>query len=222
MSMRGTLAKNTSSAGVIRELRRQIILNELQPGTIFTELGLGSSLGCSQAVVREVLLRLEGEGLVLREGRKGTIVTDLDAAAAAEILDLRRRIETRAARTVVRRVGKGDLAELAAIYQGMFEAAIADDLWGVVEQDMDFHETIFRITGLHAMQPILTRCILHTQRFKLWAPHHQRSLQQTAERHLPILEAIRMRDPIALQRELAVHLDTIVEEPPSSSPRRLA
>jgi GntR family transcriptional regulator, rspAB operon transcriptional repressor len=217
--MRGTVSKSTSSAEVIRELRRQIILNELQPGTILTELGLGSSLGCSQAAVREVLLRLEGEGLVLREGRKGTVVTDLDASAAAEILDLRRRIETRAARTVVRRLSKGDLAELEAIYQKMLSAAQADHLWGVVEQDMAFHEAIFQITGLHAMKPILTRCILHTQRFKLWAPHHQRSLHRTAERHLPILKTIKARDGITLQRELAVHLDTIVEEPPSSSQR---
>jgi GntR family transcriptional regulator, rspAB operon transcriptional repressor len=171
--------------------------------------------------VREVLLRLEGEGLVLREGRKGTMVTDLDADAAAEILDLRRRIETRAARTVVRRVGKGDLAGLETIYQKMLQAAIEDDLWGVVENDMEFHEAIFQVTGLHAMKPILTRCILHTQRFKLWAPHHQRSLHQTAERHLPILKSIYGRDAIALQRELGVHLDTIVEEPPLSSKRKL-
>jgi GntR family transcriptional regulator, rspAB operon transcriptional repressor len=220
--MRVTPSKNTSSAEVIRELRRQIILNELPPGTVLTELGLGSSLGCSQAAVREVLLRLEGEGLVSREGRKGTMVTDLDASAAAEILDLRRRIETRAARAVVRRVGKGDLAELEAIYQEMLEAASAHHLWGVVEHDLAFHEAIFKITGLQAMKPILTRCILHTQRFKLWAPHHQRSLHQTAERHLPILKTIRARDASGLQRELGIHLDTIVEEPPSSPLKELA
>ncbi len=212
--------KSTPGALVLGELRRQIILNELQPGTVLTELGLASSLGCSQAAVREALLRLDGEGLVLREGRKGTTVTDLDADAAVEILDLRRRIEVRAAPAVVRRVGNGELARLEAICRKMFEAAAEDDLWALVEQDMAFHESIFRISGLHAIQPILMRCILHTQRFKLWAPRHDRPLRKTAERHLPILKTIKERDGTALQRELRTHLDTMIEERDEPLPRR--
>ena len=187
------------------------MLNDLTPGTVLTELGLATELTCSQAAVREALLRLDGEGLVRRAGHQGTMVTDLDADAALEILDLRRRIETRAARRVVRRVTGGDLDALDTLQQRMFAAAAANDVWALIEHDRDFHLALFRIAGLHALEPILLRCIQHTHRFRLWAPWHQRSLHQTAARHQPILAALRGGESAALGRELGQHLDTIVE-----------
>lgn len=187
------------------------MLNELAPGTVLTELGLAAGLGCSQAAVREALLRLEGEGLVLRSGRQGTTVTGLEAEEAAEILDLRRRIETRNARRAARRAGAGDIAGLEEVLARMHAAAAAGDLWGVTEHDIAFHLALFRAGGLHAMEPILARCVLHSARFKLWAPWHGRPLAETAARHIPILAALRAGDGAALARELAAHLDTIVE-----------
>ncbi|MCW3474082.1 GntR family transcriptional regulator [Limobrevibacterium gyesilva] len=195
----------------VAELRRRIVMNELTPGTLLTELGLAGDLACSQAAVREALLRLEGEGLVLRSGRQGTTVTDLDADTAAEILDLRRRIELRGARRGARRAGAGDILALRRIQAAMEQAAAAGDAWAVLERDMDLHLALFRLSGLHAMGPILARCILHTHRFRLWAPWHRRPLGETARRHVPILEALEAGDAAALARELAGHLDTMVD-----------
>ncbi len=193
------------------ELRRRIVLNELAPGTQLTELALAGEFACSQAAVREALLRLEGEGLVQRAGRQGTTVTDLDAEAASEILDLRRRIELRGARRAARRAGAGDRDRLARLQEAMDNAAAAADVWALIEHDTAFHLELFRPSGLTALGPILARCILHTHRFKLWAPWHRRPLAETASRHRAILAALQAGDPAALMRELALHLDTIVE-----------
>ncbi len=196
---------------VLAELRRRIVMNELTPGAVLTELGLAADLACGQSSVREALLRLEGEGLVLRAGRQGTTITDLDVDSAAEMLDLRRRIELRGARRAVRRVSAGDLAGLQAIQERMEAAAEAADAWAVLERDMELHLALFRVSGLHAMGPILARCMLHSHRFRLWAPWHHRSLAETARRHRPILAALQAGDTAGLARELGAHLDTIVE-----------
>ena len=199
------------TAAVTSGLRRRIVLNEIAPGTLLTELQLASEHGCSQAVVREALLRLEGEGLVLRSGRQGTTVTGLDAETALEILGLRRRIELRGARRAARRATAGDVARLRLLLDEMDRAAGAGDEWAMVERDTEFHMALFHAAGLHAMEPILARCILHTHRFKLWAPWHGRSLAATAARHAPIFAAFRAGDGAALAREIAAHLDTMVE-----------
>jgi DNA-binding GntR family transcriptional regulator len=196
---------------VLAELRRRIVMNELTPGAVLTELGLAADLHCGQSSVREALLRLEGEGLVLRAGRHGTTITDLDVESAAEMLDLRRRIELRGARRAARRITAGDLALLRALQERMEAAAEAGDTWAVLECDMDLHLALFRISGLHAMVPILARCMLHSYRFRLWAPWHHRSLVETARRHQPILAAVEAGDAAGLVRELGAHLDTIVE-----------
>lgn len=198
-------------SAVLGNLRRRIVLNEIAPGAVLTELALAESLGCSQSAVREALLRLEGEGLVVRAGRAGTTVTDLDAATAAEILDLRRRMELRAARHAARRATGGDCARLAALCEAMEEAAGAEETWALIERDTQFHLALYRIGGVPALVPILARCIMHTHRFKLWAPWHRRPLAATAARHRPILAAVRAGDGTTLARAIAEHLDTIVE-----------
>jgi DNA-binding GntR family transcriptional regulator len=191
------------------------VLNERAPGAVLTELALAADLSSSQAVIREALIRLEGDGLVVRSGYQGTVVTDLDAEEAGEILGLRKRMEIRATRRICRLVSGGDMAVLSERLAEMRRAAAEDDLWALVSADTDFHLALFGISGLFAMQPILARCILHTHRFRAWAPWHRRPMMQTADRHLPIIEALTARDAAALRQELERHLDTIVETKPA-------
>jgi DNA-binding GntR family transcriptional regulator len=61
------------------------------------------------------------------------------------------------------------------------------------------------------LEQILVRCMLHSHRQKLWAPGHRRTLARTAERHDVLLDALEARDGERLAREIAHHLDTIVE-----------
>jgi GntR family transcriptional regulator, rspAB operon transcriptional repressor len=215
MSIGGRIQRKIDSVprgqAIVNELRRRIVLNELAPGSVLTELALAAELAGSQGAIREALLRLEGEGLVSRSGHQGTTVTDLDSAAAAEILGLRRRIEGRAASAVIRRVSGGSIVRLLELLERMRIAAHEDDLWAMVRADTEFHLALFRLSGLDAMEPILARCILHTHRFRLWAPWHRRPLIHTADRHLPILAALEKRDAAGLRRQLEEHLDTIVE-----------
>ncbi len=89
----GRWSERAAAGTVYATLKRRILLNELRPETALTELGIAQEMGCSQGTVREALLRLQEDGLVLREGHRGTTVTPLDAEAAAEMLALRRRLE---------------------------------------------------------------------------------------------------------------------------------
>lgn len=193
------------------ELRRRIVLNELAPGTVLTELAVAAELARSQGAIREAFLRLEGEGLLIRSGHQGTTVTALEPNEAAEMLALRRRIEGRAAASIVQRAGATDRAQLERLLAEMVAAAAEGDLWQMIRADMAFHLTLFQVSGLQAMTAILARCALHTHRFKLWAPWHQRPLAETAARHRPILERLAAGDAAGLRRALELHLDTIVE-----------
>jgi DNA-binding GntR family transcriptional regulator len=193
------------------KLKRQILLNELKPGDSITELGLAQSLGCSQGTVREALLRLREDGLVLRAGHRGTTVTPLDPEQADEILALRKRLEMRGALRAVHAVTAEALAELRGLRERMDGAARAGDEYGLILLDTDFHAAIFRLSGLGALEQILMRCILHSHRQKLWEPRHRRSLGQTAARHRVLLERLEARDGEGLAVALGHHIDTIVD-----------
>lgn len=192
-------------------VKRRIVLNELRPGVVLTELGLAADLGCSQGTVREALMRLQEDGLVLRSGHRGTVVTPLNPEEAGEILALRRRIEMRAAPRVVRSVDARALERLAALKARMVDAAEAGDDYGLIVLDTSFHLDIFRLANLRALEQILVRCILHSHRQKLWEPRHRRPLIETAKRHDALYDRLEARDGQGLADALAEHIDTIVD-----------
>jgi GntR family transcriptional regulator, rspAB operon transcriptional repressor len=198
---------------VYATLKRRILLNELKPEAILTELGIAAELRCSQGTVREALMKLREDGLVLRAGhRGGTTVTPLDADVAAEMLALRRRLETKAASRAALALAEDPaaLARLEAIADAMDAAAARGDEARLIERDTDFHMEIFRLAGYRALEQILLRSILHSHRQKLWEPRHRRPLAETAGRHRAILAAI-PKGGLALATALGQHIDTIVD-----------
>jgi DNA-binding GntR family transcriptional regulator len=196
---------------VYATLKRRIVLNELRPGVVLTELATAADLGSSQGPVREALMRLQEDGLVLRRGHRGTAVTPLDPGEAEEILALRRRIEVRAAPRAARAADAAALMRLSRLRQRMGEVAAAGDDYALIELDTDFHLEIFRLAELRALEQILVRCILHSHRQKLWEPRHRRPLAETAARHDLLLDLMRAGDGETLARALGEHIDTIVE-----------
>jgi DNA-binding GntR family transcriptional regulator len=197
---------------VYNVVKRRILLNELQPEAVVTELGLANEIGCSQGTVREALLRLQEEGLVTRSGRRGTVVTRLNPDEAHEMMALRRRLELKGAPRAVRAVTESALAEISALNREMYFAAEAGDEYQLIEADKAFHMAIFRLSGLDALAPILARCILHSHRCKLYAPRHRRSLIDTAARHDVLLDRLTARDGPGLGRAIGIHIDTIVSD----------
>ena len=195
---------------VYGHVKRRIMLNELKPETVLTELGLAHEIGCSQGTIREALLRLQEDGLVARTARRGTVVTRLTEDEAREMLVLRKTIETRGAIRAAKAVDDQLLAGLARIRAEMDEAAAAHDEYALIEADKDFHIAIFRAAGLDALEQILVRCIMHSHRCKLWAPGHRRPLADTAARHDVLIERLVARDGQGLAQALGEHIDTIV------------
>ncbi|WP_342359641.1 GntR family transcriptional regulator [Terrarubrum flagellatum] len=192
-------------------LKRRIVLNELKPGDRITELGLAESLGCSQGAVREALLRLQEDGLVIRAGHRGTTITPLDPEEADEIVAVRKRLETRGALRAAKAVTPEAIEALETLQGEMDQAARAGDEYRLIELDTEYHATIFRLAGLRALEQILKRCTLHSHRQKLWEPRHRRPLTQTAARHRIITEKLAAGDGEGLAEALAQHIDTIVE-----------
>lgn len=196
---------------VYAAVKRRIVLNELRPGVVITELGLAADLACSQGPVREALMRLQDDGLVLRNGHRGTVVTPLNPEEAEEILELRRLIEVRAAAKAAAAVDAKALKRLDDLMVRMRRAAEAGEEYELIELDTAFHLEIFRLAEFRALEQILVRCILHSHRQKLWEPRHRRPLTATAARHEALLALLADRNGAALAAALGEHIDTIVD-----------
>lgn len=215
---RPATAKPAKSAGAFNALKRDILLGALPAGTALTELDLAAHFGCSQGTVREALLQLQEEGLVLRQGHRGTQVSACTEDEAVEMFRVRQQIECNGIVRVLKAPSRTLIKDLRQLFQDMQEAARQDDELELASFDRDFHRRIFQDADLPALDPILHRCLVHNHRFKISRSTTPRDLMATALRHGSIIEAIESGNTAKATAALHHHIATIVDLGPDVFP----
>jgi DNA-binding GntR family transcriptional regulator len=84
----------TASESISRVLRQAILDGVLAGGSMLRQEELAKKFGVSRVPIREALLKLEGEGLVETQPRRGVVVTTLSAEDFEEILEMRFSLES--------------------------------------------------------------------------------------------------------------------------------
>jgi DNA-binding GntR family transcriptional regulator len=210
-SRQASVPRPAKSGEVYEAVKREIMLGGVAPGESLIELELAGVFGCSQGPVREALLQLQEEGLVIRQGHRGTRVADCTVDEAVEMFRLRQSIECRAVVRALQRPSRTLAADLKRLIDVMEEAALAGDEYRLAEHDRDFHRRLLRDANLPALEPILHRCLVHNHRFKISQSTGVRDLVATARRHFSILEAVERSDAATAAQALAHHIATIVD-----------
>ena len=103
-------------------IRRQIGSGELRPGERILEGKFIEELGISRTPIREALLRLERDGLVVCTSRRSYNVRILTAADVKEIYDTLGILESACAGLVVRALTAEDIRLLKEFNQEMARA----------------------------------------------------------------------------------------------------
>lgn len=195
-----------------RQLKRDIVMTRLLPGQQITELELAASLDCSQSTVREVLLRLKEEGLIVREGYRGTSVALISPVEAKIFLDLRTRLEVQAARLSLPALTEEDLGQLRLLIEEMEEAARHNDAYTLFEKDQEFHVTLFKRANLPSLTSVLSRFSIYSHRDKIAHESDSHSLMEKAQRHWQLMRALEARDVGQVEKILYEHVGNLPEE----------
>lgn len=206
------------SAATFDALKRDIMLGVLPAGAALTELDLAAQFSCSQGTVREALLQLQEEGLVRRQGHRGTQVSVCTEAEAVEMFRVRQQIECNGIIRTLQTPSRMLVGDLKVLFAKMLEAASAGDELELASFDRDFHRRIFLDAQLPALDPILHRCLVHNHRFKISRSTTPRDLTATAQRHSVIIEAIEGGDVGRASEALRHHIATIVDLGPDVFP----
>jgi acetyl esterase/lipase/DNA-binding FadR family transcriptional regulator len=199
------------SVDVYAWLKQQIMLSRYAPGQAVAELEVAAQMGCSQGTVREAMLRLQEDGLIVRNGYRGTMVTPVSASEGPLFLKLRAQLETEALRLSVPRLTAEHLEALRGLVRQMEQAAEANNEYALFELDQRFHVTLFQLAELPSLVPVLTRCSLYNHRNKIALDEAPRSLKETAQRHWAIVEALAGGHAAEAERVLRHHIESVVD-----------
>jgi DNA-binding GntR family transcriptional regulator len=126
------------------DLRRDIMSGRLSPGQRLVETQVAQQYDVSRVPVREALRRLESEGFVTLTPHRGATVSVNSRRDSLELMQLRRGLETFAARLAAEHRGRVVAAELSELVDRQREAAIHEAVDALPPLILHFHELVAR------------------------------------------------------------------------------
>ena len=206
---------NKRSRQIFDELRREIVLGLLPPRSGLLELELADRFQCSQSTIREALLGLHEEGLVVRTPHRGTLVAACLRDDMIELIRMRHDIECRGVVRVIQHYDRLTHLALCELLEQMIGAAHNDDEYTLSLLDSQFHLRLYQEANLPSIEPVLHRCLVHNHRYKILKSERLNPLIVTAERHLPIIQALESGHLKKAVDALSLHITTIVDLGPN-------
>lgn len=192
-----------------RAIKEAILSLQLEPGAALVENELAAQLGISKIPLREALHQLENEGLVTRIPYKGVYVSRLSLKEAAEITAVRGVLEGLAARLAAKRINDEQLAEAERILDEAEHALNEGNKDLCVFRGKEFHDLIIALCGNTELPPLLQVLDDRFHRFRLMSNEVRGRTAQSQCEHRKVLEALKRRDPDAVELAMRHHLASV-------------
>ena len=132
---------------VYQSLESAILSGQLPPGERLIEARIAEELGVSRTVVREALLKLERQSLVVNNPRRGTFVTRLSQEDALDLGYARALLESFAVAIAHPQLDAATFAQLENYLAEMAAAKLPQDLPRLIQIDLAFHRLLVERSG---------------------------------------------------------------------------
>ncbi len=207
-AVEGSAATERQSDQAFEQIKRDIILCRLAPGTRFSEAELSQLLGLGRAATRAALTRLGDTGLIQPIPRHGYVVTPITMASIRELFELRLIIEPAAAALAT---GKVDVTQLRAINIAPQHAGSEGEQLAFVDSNRAFHRAIAAATGNRRLIALLESIGDEMQRLVhlgLFGAASKESEREAADRqHEELIEALASGDADAVREAARNHVE---------------
>ena len=142
---------------VYEELKRQILVGEIAPGTRMMEVELAEDMGVSRTPVREAIRKLEKEGLVTIEPRRGAYASDISIKDMVDVLEVRQMLEGMAASMAAQKVTEEEKLDFVEANSAYKNAVKKGNIEESIRYDELFHQLIVSYSGNKTLNQLLSQ-----------------------------------------------------------------
>lgn len=199
-----------SESVVYEALHRAIVSSQLSPGERLVEEEIAERLGASRGTVRAALVRLDHEGLVVRERNRGAQVRRITLAEAVEIVEARCGLESLAAGYAAIRRSGAEARELSGLVTEMDGLHGAGELLAISERNAELHRRILEISRHRVAIEVCGRLRSQVVRFQFRTVLAPGRAARSLEEHRLLVAAIRNRDRDGAEAAMRTHLTDVV------------
>lgn len=189
---------------VYQSLKDQIINNHLLPNTFLDEKGICDSLGVSRTPVREALVQLEWEGLVVSVPQRGVMVSDLSLQTVLELIHIRKSIEPDILRPYL--MNSYDPEVLLDFRRRLEERYQERDIAGLQQLDYEFHNYLYEATKKRHIIKLMSYINNQLQRIRTQEFYVRRRILGGAQDHIDIIDGLLNHDEETVLRLMQKHV----------------
>jgi DNA-binding GntR family transcriptional regulator len=190
-----TSAPNNRTTEVYEQLRQAIVDGSIRPNERLIEIDLAERLGVSRTPVRETMLRLAGDGLIVSQ-RRGWVVREHSADEIREVYEVRAALEGFAAGLAAQRATDAELNTIEGIHQSYVDLIQDSSRGTLVEHNDAFHEAIIAAARNRLLTDQIHRNSQYYFIHRIAGFLSNEEVRISIEGHEELVRALMVRDPI--------------------------
>lgn len=183
-------------------IRGWILDGTLLPGVQIHDKELAERLGVSRTPIREALLHLEDEGLVITKPNRSTQVTFLNEESAYHLYSLVWTLEGLALSQAFESISDTHIQEMMEANERFLKTIKAHERLAALEADNDFHFVFIKLSQNQELEKILSEVKQKLRRLDLYYFDKIQDIIHPYEEHLQLIDALKQRDLSKAQKAL--------------------
>lgn len=192
-------------------LRAAIVRGDIAPDARLVEADLSTTFAMSRGAVRTALIRLEQDGLVVREPHRGARVRRVSDDEAVEILQARAVLEGLAVRQAADRIDHAGAARLQSCIARQRELLENGDLLGASEVNAELHATLLELSGHATAMRLIESLNAQTVRYQYRTILIPGRPGASVAEHAAIVEAVTAGNEDEAELAMRRHLLNVAE-----------
>ena len=192
-------------------LRAAIVRGDIAPDARLVEADLSTTFEMSRGAVRTALIRLEQDGLVVREPHRGARVRRVSDDEAVEILQARAVLEGLAVRQAAARIDHAGDARLHRCIARQRELLENGDLLGASEVNAELHATLLELSGHATAMRLIESLNAQTVRYQYRTILIPGRPGASVAEHAAIVEAVTAGNEDEAELAMRRHLLNVAE-----------
>ena len=196
---------------VYEELKMQILKGSIIPGTRMMEVELAEEMGVSRTPIREAIRKLEKEGLVTIEPRRGAYASMISTEDMVEILEVRQDLEGLAAYFAANRMTDEKREELREVSNSYNEAVKGGKMEDMIKYDTRFHHIIVESCRNKILVQMIEQLQELVLRFRYIYYDNFRRAENMPDEHEAIVAAISEGNADKARAAADIHIDRLKE-----------
>jgi DNA-binding GntR family transcriptional regulator len=169
------------------------------------ERRMSEQLGISRTPLREALARLEQEGFVDIQPRRGVYIRRKSLEEILEMITVWAALESMAARMAAERATDEEIASLRAMVAAYNPDAAKANLDEYSEDNIRFHQRILELSRCKLLKDVADGLFLHMRVVRNRAMLESNRVQRSVVDHSEIIKAVESRQPELAERLVREH-----------------